>query len=168
MSGNAYRRTVGLFSPQLERFFAGRVPNRHDAEELAQETLTRALESELRFRGDATVRTWVFAIARNVLREYRGRRRQQPDPTDEPSVGSALAPAYRHLEYDQTDQLAIAHAVADLPPHLRELWDLRYSERLPLAVCARRVGRPLGTVKYQLYVARQRLRRRFAGATATQ
>lgn len=46
------------------------------AEDLAQDTFLRAFQGALTFRGDATLRTWLFAIARNVLISHQ--RRQRP------------------------------------------------------------------------------------------
>jgi len=53
----------------LYAFFLRVVGNRHDAEELTQETFLRACTAALRFRGDASARTWLFGIARHVLME---------------------------------------------------------------------------------------------------
>lgn len=50
-------------------YFLRVVGNRQDAEELAQETFVRACGAALRFRGDSSVRTWLFGIARRVLLE---------------------------------------------------------------------------------------------------
>jgi len=53
----------------LYAFFLRVVGNRHDAEELTQETFLRACTAALRFRGEASARTWLFGIARHVLME---------------------------------------------------------------------------------------------------
>jgi RNA polymerase sigma-70 factor (ECF subfamily) len=50
-------------------FFLRVVGNRADAEDLTQETFVRACRAALRFRGDSSVRTWLFGIARRVLME---------------------------------------------------------------------------------------------------
>lgn len=50
-------------------YFLRVVGNRQDAEELTQETFVRACGAALRFRGDSSVRTWLFGIARRVLLE---------------------------------------------------------------------------------------------------
>jgi RNA polymerase sigma-70 factor (ECF subfamily) len=50
-------------------YFLRVVGDRHDAEELTQETFFRACGAALRFRGDASIKTWLFAIARRVLME---------------------------------------------------------------------------------------------------
>ena len=44
---------------------------------LSQETLIRALRGANRFRGDSSVRTWLFGIARNVFREWGRHRHRQ-------------------------------------------------------------------------------------------
>lgn len=51
-----------------------------DAADLSQETFIRALRGADRFRGDSTVRTWLFGIARNVFREWvRHRQRHRSE-----------------------------------------------------------------------------------------
>ena len=50
-------------------YFLRVVGDRHAAEELAQETFTRACGAAFRFRGDAPVANWLFGIARHVLLE---------------------------------------------------------------------------------------------------
>jgi RNA polymerase sigma-70 factor (ECF subfamily) len=50
-------------------YFLRVVGNRQDAEELTQETFVRACGAAPRFRGDSSVRTWLFGIARRVLLE---------------------------------------------------------------------------------------------------
>ena len=50
-------------------YFLRMVGDRHDAEELTQETFVRACGAAIRFRGDSSVTTWLFGIARRVLLE---------------------------------------------------------------------------------------------------
>ena len=50
-------------------YFLRIIGDRHDAEELTQETFVRACGAAVRFRGEAKVSTWLFGIARRVLLE---------------------------------------------------------------------------------------------------
>jgi RNA polymerase sigma-70 factor (ECF subfamily) len=50
-------------------YFLRVVGDRHDAEELTQETFFRAFGAAIRYRGDGSVRSWLFGIARRVLME---------------------------------------------------------------------------------------------------
>jgi RNA polymerase sigma factor (sigma-70 family) len=57
------------FQTSVFAYFLRVVGNRGDAEELTQETFVRACSAALRFRGDSSVKTWIFGIARRVLLE---------------------------------------------------------------------------------------------------
>lgn len=50
-------------------YFLRMVGDANNAEELTQETFVRACGAALRFRGDSSVRTWLFGIGRRVLLE---------------------------------------------------------------------------------------------------
>lgn len=55
-------------------YFLRSLSDRNRAEDLAQETFTRACSSALLYRGGASVRTWLFSIARNTLVDHYRRR----------------------------------------------------------------------------------------------
>ncbi len=50
-------------------YFLRVIGDRQDAEELTQETFVRACSAAIRFRGDSSIKTWLFGIARRVLLE---------------------------------------------------------------------------------------------------
>lgn len=52
------------------------------AEDLAQETFLRAFKGLLTYRGDASMRTWLFTIARNVLASHHRRARPAEVPLE--------------------------------------------------------------------------------------
>jgi RNA polymerase sigma-70 factor (ECF subfamily) len=93
-------------------YFLRMIGNRHDAEELAQETFVRACSAALRFRGDSAVRTWLFGIARRVLLEAARAglfERRPPLPRELP------APAG-----DPDERLDLERALQTLGPGDRE------------------------------------------------
>lgn len=60
------------------------VGDRGTAEDLAQETFLRALRSAPLFRGESSLRTWLFAIARVTLADHiRRKRPEHPVPIDD-------------------------------------------------------------------------------------
>ena len=78
-------------------YFLRLMGNRQDAEELAQETFVRACGASLRFRGDSSVRTWLFGIARRVFLEtIRARGVERPaELKDRPAEPTATGPDER-------------------------------------------------------------------------
>ena len=66
----SYRKTVYYFIRSLG------IRKHHDAEELVQETLIQIHKSLVRFEGRSKFSSWVFSIARNLVRNHLGRSYQ--------------------------------------------------------------------------------------------
>ena len=67
-----YRR----YSGELFGYLFSLARSRADAEDLLSETFIRALKGLASFRGESSVRTWLYAIARNVWLEHMRKTRR--------------------------------------------------------------------------------------------
>jgi RNA polymerase sigma-70 factor (ECF subfamily) len=114
-----------------------------DAEDLAQETLSAALGSLARFRGESSESTWLYAI---LLRKHRSLRRRPP-----------AAPRPPAPERDPALEGAL-QLLAKLPAAQRLAAALFYVEDLTVEEIARALGVPRATVRWRLFRARQKLR----------
>ncbi|MFK7958654.1 MAG: RNA polymerase sigma factor [Lysobacterales bacterium] len=81
--------------PRIYRFALARTQGDHDvAEEVAQETLCRAMEKLKHWRGEAALTSWLFTICRNLISDrYRGpagKTRSFAMAEDFPEVQAAL------------------------------------------------------------------------------
>jgi RNA polymerase sigma-70 factor (ECF subfamily) len=143
----------------------------HDAEDLAQDVLATMLRSLGRFRGDASLSTWAYIVAKRSCARLRRRgARQAPLPADSREILDRPDPGagpHRRLERRQLAE-ALERAIASLPVPQREVLVLRDVEGLP----ASQVGRVLGlgerAVKSRLHRARLALRARLAPFVAGQ
>ena len=127
--------------------------NRHDAEEVAQDTFLRAYRALVTYAPervrDLKQRAWLHQIAVNVVRNrVRGIRPRlvelngsQPDARTGPEED-----VMRKLEID-----ALAARVACLPPRYREAVVLRHVQELSYAEVAEALGQPVGTVKANVH-----------------
>jgi len=70
---------VDAHSDYLYRYAVPRVGNPADAEDLVQETFLSALESYSEFRGDSSVRTWLFTILRRKIIDYYRKKGRTAD-----------------------------------------------------------------------------------------
>lgn len=120
------------------------------AEDAAQETMLRAWRNYSSFRGEASERTWLIAIALNVCRDLL----RSPWHTRRADPEALLKLASAEPEYDDTP----LRAVYALPRKYREVILLRYYEELSLEEMARILGVPPGTVSARLTRAKQKLR----------
>ncbi|MFC4765835.1 RNA polymerase sigma factor [Effusibacillus consociatus] len=71
-------------------YVAYSVGSQSEAEDLTQEVFLKAYRALGSFRGDAEVRTWLYAIARNTLRSYFTRKK--PAAAGEEELASLASP----------------------------------------------------------------------------
>lgn len=127
--------------------------NRHDAEDVAQDTFIRAYKalatySPERVR-DLKQKAWLHRIAVNVVRNrVRGVRPRMVELNGSEPDG-ATGPEEDVLRKTEIDELAAR--VACLPARYREAVVLRHVQDLSYAEVAETLGQPVGTVKANVH-----------------
>ena len=141
-------------------YFRFHLPEIEAAEDLTAETFLKLVRSAHRFDpAQASPRTWILAIARNVLRDWGRRQRFRqyvPLGNLHDLVSDALSPEERLLREEEIGRLL--DAVAMLPAADRELIGLRYGSALDSAEVAGLLGISEGSVRTRLWRALGRLR----------
>ncbi|MHC4953297.1 MAG: sigma-70 family RNA polymerase sigma factor [Planctomycetota bacterium] len=139
----------------LRRLARGMLYDRSAAEDLAQETLSIALQAKSAPRGD--LRGWLVGVARNLMRnrhraDSRRRRRERAaaQPGSEPPTDESVSRA--------EVQKLIADAVARLPEPGRSMVLSRYFDGETATTIARRHGVTAKTVREHLRKSLARLR----------
>ena len=124
--------------------------NRHDAEELTQETFARACSAAVRYRGEGPISHWLFAIARRVLLEAsrRGLFERRPE----------LDPETPAQEIDHEGRMDLQAAVARLEPLDRETLMLVDFLGFPPTEAAEITAVESGAFRMRVHRARHRLR----------
>ena len=134
--------------------------NRHDAEEVAQDTFMRAYKALQTYPPERVrelkQRAWLHRIAVNVVRNrVRGVRPRLVELNgSEPDRG--IGPEEDVLRRAEIDELA--SRVACLPPRYREAVVLRHVQELSYAEVADALGQPVGTVKANVHRGLKMLR----------
>jgi RNA polymerase sigma-70 factor (ECF subfamily) len=138
------------------------------AEELTQEAFVRAYTALLTFRGDCSVATWLFRIARNT---YLNSLRHPSPPridTEEflsiPDQASTSDPVRQYATVEQRGLIALA--LAQLPEQQRSVLLLRDAEGLAYIEIADVLGMSLAAVKVNLFRARNAFRAAYAAFEA--
>jgi RNA polymerase sigma factor (sigma-70 family) len=141
----------GLFA-----FLAYRTGDRALAEDLLADTFERALKARGRFdRRRGSERTWLYAIALNLMRDNARRAAAEAralDAAGPPDVASA-DPA-DHL----ADRDAVQGAMGRLPEPEREALALRFGADLTVPEVAQVLGISLTTAEGRVYRGLRRLR----------
>jgi RNA polymerase sigma-70 factor (ECF subfamily) len=130
------------------------------AEDLVAETFLRAVRAEERFDpARASARTWLYRIARNVLRDHqRAERVRRHVPVEALRDVAIDAPSAEERLLRQERVMRLLDGVASLPETDRELLGLHYGGGLGLHEIAALQGLRPGAVRSRLWRALGRLR----------
>ena len=135
--------------------------NRHDAEDLTQETFVRVFRS-LDSYVPGTFEGWLHRITTNLFLDQARRRKRIRidaigDDTERWSSADELASPERAFEHGNLDQ-DVQRALDELPPEYRAAVVLCDIEGLSYEEIAVTLGVKLGTVRSRIHRARARLR----------
>lgn len=155
----AFAALVQQHEGALVRFARRVCGGADDAEDVLQEGLLSAWNALGDFRGDASVRTWLFTILRRAC--WKKRRRRADEPADFAPV-EAMASAGDAGRAAKIRELGgiLDEVIAELSPDAREVILLRDVEGFSGAEVAQIVGVSLPAMKSRLHRARLELRER--------
>ena len=166
---DAVRAFIDSVGPVAYGFVFARVGgNEPAAQDLLQETLIEALRSAPTFRGDASLRTWVCAIARRRLaRHYEAERRQAVASSGLALLGGIGGLAGAGTGPGEGDEVErrdeIVRALGLLTPIHRQVLVMKYLDELSVSEIAEELGRSPVQIQSLLQRARDGLRRALEG-----
>ncbi len=133
--------------------FAVSSGERVEIEELVQDTFVRAFSSIDSFRGESSLRTWLFTIERRLMLDRRRAERRQ-------KATVPVDPADAVTEYDALDALVaeeaeskVRRAVDALSPMQREVFTLRVEQGMSYRDIAEIVGSTEGAARVHYHNA---------------
>lgn len=149
------------------RFVLSRVNDPDLAETVTQDCFLRAYESRNEFRGECTVRTWLIAIATNLIRDYTRTKRFRfwkdayataiPLSEIHDRVATTQPNPERYLL--TTERISrMWGSVESLPQKQREVILLRFKREMKLSEIARTTGMTMNMIKAHLYRGLQTVR----------
>ena len=156
-SGDELRELYRRYSGQLFGFACNALGDRELAEEVVQDVFARAWRHANDYDPRrASVRTWLYSIARNRVVDARRRAAVRPGVAGsaEPETPAELDRTLEHAVL----RWQVAAALARLSPEHREVIRLAHYGGLTLREIAERKGIPLGTVKSRTSYALRSLR----------
>jgi len=158
----AFEQLSSAYADRVFMLLLRLLGDRSEAEDVAQEVMLRAWQGITRFQGRSSYFTWLYRIAINEANRALEKRARRPagvsiaerelqlpgSPADDPS---------RQAEVSEL-RLALAHALAELPPALRTAIVLSDVEGLSTQEAAEIAGVSQAAFKSRLHQARLRVR----------
>ncbi len=145
---------------QLYNFARWLTQDTAEAEDLVQETYTKALRGFTSFQAGTNFRAWMYRILRNSFLSSRTGLKITValDENADESLLPAESNTPESILIEQADRETVRQALADLPVPFREILLLCEVEEMSYQEIAETLAVPIGTVMSRLFRARKALR----------
>lgn len=155
--GRALEELYARFGHALFGYLLTLVTDRRLAEEVLQDAFVAAWRGAGAYRGESSVKTWLFGIARRRARDAT--RRREPAMVAEEAMEVLADPG---LGPEEVSMIAarkeeLTACVGRLASHHQEVLTLVLFHGLPYGEAAEVLGVPVGTLKSRLHGARKAL-----------
>jgi len=141
------------------------VRNQDDADDLTMEAFGKAFKNLSHYTPDYAFSTWLFRIATNNCIDYMRRQKIKPlsiDNTFESADGGEITMDIKSGYLDpeekfiKAQKIKVLHEVVDrLKPRYKKLIELRYFKEWSYEEISAHLNIPIGTVKGQLFRAKE-------------
>jgi RNA polymerase sigma-70 factor (ECF subfamily) len=157
---NAMAELFREHAPMLERLLCRLVGERADVEDLLQETFVQAIQAFPRFRGEASVKTWLYRIAVHVAQHHfrQPHRRRTVSLTVLPGGEEIPAPTTITSTMERRQHADLLYAYLNkLKPKQRVAFVLHVIEEKSMIEVAALMGATVTATKSRVFWARKRL-----------
>ncbi len=161
----AYAELMGRYRDSVYFMLLKMVNNKDDAEDLTIEAFGKAFKRLHQYTPNFAFSTWLFRIATNNCIDFIRRKRKNTFSIDQPFEDDEGGEMTMDLRSDALDPeqnvmkkqkvMMLRELVDKLKPRYRTLIEMRYFQELSYEEIADQLELPLGTVKAQLFRARE-------------
>jgi RNA polymerase sigma factor (sigma-70 family) len=162
----SYAELLGRYRDAIYFMLLKMVNNKIDAEDLTIEAFGKAFRNLSQYSPSFAFSTWLFKIASNNCIDFLRKKKNDvislDNPTDNsdqdqsiPLAANVLDPE-EELIKDQKENV-MRNIVTKLKPRYRKLIELRYFNEYSYEEISKELDLPIGTVKAQLFRARELL-----------
>ncbi len=162
---NAYAELMANYRDSLYFMMLKMTRNPHDAEDLTIEAFGKAFKNLKNYTPNYAFSTWLFKIATNNCIDFIRNKNKSAQVIDQSMDRTDDLPARIpdiHLgpeeQFIKRQKIELMHSVIDkIKPHYKKLIELRYFKEYSYEEIVNELDLPLGTVKAQLFRARELL-----------
>ncbi len=162
----AFARLLGKYKDAIYYMLLKMVTNKSDAEDLTIEAFGKAFKNLHQYSPNYAFSTWLFKIASNNCIDFLRKRKgvlislensQEGSENDPPVKLKSIDPDPEQKMIRIQKAILLRRIVRRLKPRYRMLVELRYFREYSYEEIAKELKLPLGTVKAQLFRAREML-----------
>jgi len=129
-----------------------------DAQDATQETFIRVFRSIDKFRGESSLRVWIYRIATNEAMRLLGKRNNSfVSIDDDENFEVRLVQAEEYVNFTDVEAVKLQNAILSLPPKQQMAFNMRYYDEMEYNDIAEVIGTSAASVKSSYHVAKEKI-----------
>lgn len=128
-----------------------------DAQDATQETFVRVFRSLSHFKGECSLRSWIYRIATNEALRLLSRYKEEQVSLDDSSGELGRLMADECVDYSDLEAVKLQKAILSLPAKQQLAFNLRYYNELGYDEIAGIIGSTADGVKSSYHIAKDKI-----------
>ncbi|MCY9591544.1 RNA polymerase sigma factor [Paenibacillus chitinolyticus] len=149
--------------PKMYAFFYVKTQSREAAEDLTQEVFYEAVKGHGSFRGDSTVRTWLFGIAKHKLSKYYRSKKYGQELAAKLAAESRESVTPEKQVLDREDRDILLERIFRLDEGSQEIVTLRMYAELSFREIGHIIGATENSVRVRFHRIKLQLHKELEG-----
>lgn len=154
---NGFRMLMMKYQEPVYWHIRRLVVSHDDAQDASQETFVRIYRSFSQYRGDCSLKSWIYRIATNEALRLISKRRQEEVSIESEATGVNLIMADNYIDYEDKVAVKLQKAILSLPPKQQLAFNLRYYDELSFDEIARVADSTPTSIKASYHVAKEKI-----------
>lgn len=153
----AFDALMRQYSQELHHFILRMVSNTEDAQDIVQDTFVRVWEKSRQFKGNSSVKTWIFRIAINLAYTHLKRRKRRGYLVlDEIKTLVSDSDPVKATEAEH-DSTLLEKSLATLTPRQHAVVIARIHQDLPYKEISKALGCTVNSAKVHFHEGKKRI-----------
>ena len=154
---NGFRMLMMKYREPVYWHICRLVVSHDDAQDASQETFVRIYRSFSQYRGDCSLKSWIYRIATNEALRLISKRRQEEVSIESEATGVNLIMADNYIDYEDKVAVKLQKAILSLPPKQQLAFNLRYYDELSFDEIAKVADSTPTSIKASYHVAKEKI-----------
>lgn len=128
-----------------------------DAQDATQETFIRVFRSIDNFRGDSSLKSWIYRIATNEAMRLIEKRHDDYLSIDDENSEVLQLMADEYVDYEDVEAVKFQNAILSLPIKQQLAFNMRYYDEMEYDEIAKAIGSTMSSVKASYHIAKKKI-----------
>lgn len=134
------------------------VVHHDDAQDATQETFVRVFRSFYKFKGDSSLKVWIYRIATNEALRLIGKRHNGTISIDDAEMPEVMTIAdEEYVDFANAEAVKLQNAILSLPTKQQLTFNMRYYDELEYDDIAHIIGSTPSSVKASYHIAKEKI-----------